>query len=146
MERSFAAQPAVVFAFVTQMQNLLQWWGPVGTTITDHNLDFSRPGPWSATMVGPQGHGATVAGQVIAIDPPNFVELTLSFRGDDHESGPESVIRFDLSDGETGGTRLLLTQSGLRPEHIADMRDKGWDSALNRLAKLLMQPEEMEEI
>lgn len=137
MQRSFPAEPATVFAFVTRMQNLLQWWGPVGTTITEHNLDFSKPGPWSATMVGPEGHPGTVGGQVIAVDPPNSVELTLSFLLGDDQRGPESVIRFDITPGDAGGTNLLLTQSGLKQEEIADMRDKGWASALGRLGQLL---------
>lgn len=137
MERTFAAAPETVFAFVTQMDNLLQWWGPEGTTIAEHNLDFSKPGDWSATMVSPGGDAHKVGGTVLAIDPPNFVELTLRFimPGGD---GPPSTIRFETKSTSSGGTHFLLTQSGLEEKHIADMRDKGWASALTRLEQLIL--------
>ena len=137
MERTFPVEPERVFAFITQTDNLLKWWGPEGTSIAEHNLDFSKPGAWSATMVSPQGSAHTVGGEVVAIDPPNSVELTLSFRMDDGERGPESVIRFEVRSNDAGGTLFLLTQSGLKAEEIADMRDKGWASALGRLEQLV---------
>lgn len=137
MTRIFAAPQEKVFAHLTQTDFLLNWWGPEGTTIADHALSFAAPGPWWATMVGPQGHPATVGGEVKQINPPDMVELTLSFRMEDGTNGPESTIRFTLNTTQQGQTKLTLTQSGLNPEHIADMRDKGWNSALARLEKLV---------
>lgn len=137
MIRIFAAPQERVFRHLTQTEFLLDWWGPEGTRIADHQLSFAQPGPWSATMIGPEGHGATVGGEVRVVEPPHLVELTLSFAMEDDTRGPESVIRFALATTEDGGTRLRLTQSGLDPEHIADMRDKGWNSALARLERLV---------
>jgi uncharacterized protein YndB with AHSA1/START domain len=137
MTRTFAASQERVFMHLTQTEFLLNWWGPEGTTIADHALSFATPGPWSATMVGPQGHGATVGGQVREVDPPNMVELTLSFALENDTRGPESVIRFTLVATADGHTELTLTQSGLNPDHIADMRDKGWNAALARLERLV---------
>jgi len=137
IERTFPAAPEKVFAFITQMDNLLKWWAPQGVSIREHNLDFSKLGAWSATMVGPEGFAANVGGEVTAIDPPHSVELTLSFRSASGERGDESVIRFDVRPNDTGGTHFLLTQSGLEAEHIPDMRDKGWASALAQLEQLI---------
>ena len=137
MTRIFAAPQDRVFRHLTETAFLLDWWGPEGTRITDHNLSFAAPGPWSATMIGPQGHGATVGGQVRVVDAPHMVELTLSFALEDDMRGPESVIRFALATTPSGDTMLTLTQSGLNPDHIADMRDKGWASALARLETLV---------
>jgi len=136
MARHFPAPPEKVFDFITKSTHLLQWWGPEGTEIRDHDLDFSRLGPWKATMVGPQGHAAMVGGVVTAIDPPNYVELTLSFAMKDGLRGPESVIRFDCQD-KNGETRFILTQTGLDPAHIEDMREKGWNAAFARLEHLI---------
>ena len=108
MERIFPVAPERVFSFLTQMNNLLQWWGPEGTTIGEHNLDFSRLGAWSAIMYSPEGYAADVGGEVIAIDPPNSVELTLSFKEDDGKRGPESVIRFEVQPNDEGGTLFIL--------------------------------------
>lgn len=139
MNRVFAAPIARVFEHLTQTEFLLNWWGPEGTRIADHALSFANLGPWSATMVGPQGHGATVGGSVRVVEPPHTVELTLSFALENGARGPESVIRFTLAATADGQTELTLTQSGLDPAHIADMRDKGWNSALARLERLVTQ-------
>jgi uncharacterized protein YndB with AHSA1/START domain len=136
MQRVFDATPAKVFEFLTQTKNLLNWWGPEGTQIHDHSLDFSQVGPWFAVMVGPQGGSAKVGGQVLEVDTPHAIELTLSFVMEDGH-GPESTIRFEVSASDTGGTHLLLTQTGLDPEHIDDMMNKGWNAALLRLEKLV---------
>ena len=37
MQRVFDAPLAKVFDFLTQTENLLNWWGPEGTNIRDHN-------------------------------------------------------------------------------------------------------------
>lgn len=139
MQRSFAATRERVFSFLTQTDHLLNWWGPDGTTITDHDLDFSRPGPWVATMHSPGGDAHRVGGDVLAIDPPASVELTLAFIMPDGARGPLSTILFELTDQGGGMTRLTLTQSGLKAEHIQDMRNKGWNAAFARLGKLIEQ-------
>ena len=140
MTRIFAAPQDRVFNHLTQTEFLLGWWGPEGTTITDHALSFVQPGPWSATMVSPQGQAATVGGEVRIVDPPHMVELTLSFAMENDTRGPESVIRFMLEPTAGGQTKLTLVQSGLDPAHIADMRDKGWNAALARLQRLVTSP------
>lgn len=136
MKRHLAADPATVFSHLTKTTHLLNWWGPEGTTIREHQLDFSRRGPWSAHMVGPSGDGGTVGGEVREVTAPHTVELTLSFAMPDGSRGPESVIRFTLT-AKDDGTLLTLTQTGLNPDHIEDMRNKGWNSALDRLEDLI---------
>ena len=137
MERNFSSPPAHVFEFITQTANLLEWWGPPGTRIEDHNLDFSKAGPWWAYMVGPQGHGARVQGAVVDINPPHWVELTLGFADEGNGVGEESLIRFEVKSDGKGGTDFYLTQSGLQTEHIEDMRNKGWNAAFDRLRILI---------
>ena len=87
-------------------------------------------------MVGPGGGASTVGGQVLEVNVPHAVELTLSFVMEGGR-GPESTIRFEVSASDIGGTHLLLTQTGLEPEHIDDMMNKGWNSALLRLELLV---------
>lgn len=137
MERTFKAPLEKVYAHITRMEHLLNWWGPEGTTIDDHNLSFADAGPWFAVMVGPTGQAAKVVGDVIRVDPPRSIELTLAFEMPDGKAGESTTIRFDLSPVDTGDTHLLLTQTGVNPDHIADMRDKGWNSALDRLENLV---------
>lgn len=136
MTRTLPAPPETVWRFLTEGPNLLNWWGPEGTTITDNALDFRRTGPWHATMVGPSGHGASVGGHVLLVNAPHAVTLTLSFDMGADGRGPESEITFALTP-DPAGTLLTLTQTGLDPAHIDDMMNKGWNSALGRLIALV---------
>ena len=60
LEREFAVEPEQVFAFVTRPENLLQWWGHEGTTIVEHQLDFSREGAWSSVMMSKSWFSAPI--------------------------------------------------------------------------------------
>ena len=137
MERTFSAPLEKVYAHITRTEHLLNWWGPEGTTIDDHNLSFADAGPWFAVMVSPSGEPAKVIGEVISVNPPRSVELTLAFEMPDGTAGEETTIRFDLNPVDTGDTHMLLTQTGVRPEYIEDMRNKGWNSAFDRLENLI---------
>lgn len=137
MERTFAAPLEKVYAHITRTEHLLNWWGPDGTTIENHSLSFADAGPWFAVMVSPSGEAAKVVGNVLSINPPNSVELTLAFEMPDGSVGEETTIRFDLNTVDTGDTHMLLTQTGVRPEYIEDMRNKGWNAAFDRLGNLL---------
>lgn len=55
IERDYPISPERLFAYVTEGENLLKWWGPEGTTATDANLDFTRPGSWSLVLSTPRG-------------------------------------------------------------------------------------------
>ncbi|WP_337659846.1 SRPBCC family protein [Anderseniella sp. Alg231-50] len=76
IERTFPVAPEKVFAFVTQTDHLLKWWGPEGVSMKEHNLDLSRPGAWSSTLVNSQGALHKMSGEVVAVDPPKSVEFT----------------------------------------------------------------------
>ena len=43
IERTFSAEPEKVYAFVTQTSHLLDWWGPEGMSVPEHDLDFRAP-------------------------------------------------------------------------------------------------------
>ena len=133
MERSFAAAPDKVFSFVTETQRLMLWWAPPGTTAGEHALDLTRPGPWFFVMVHPQRGEFRMAGDVRTVDPPRLVEFTMNVPGVDAQ---DSIVRFELADDGSGGTRFVLVQSGLSDE-MAEMGKRGWAGPLDQLAALI---------
>ena len=139
IERIFPVSPEKVFAFITQMENLLQWWGPKGTTIAENNLDLSKIGNWFMVMVDPMGGRHKVTGEVLSIDPPRSVEFTLIVEDGQGGRMIDSVVRFQISPIDTGGTHFLLTQSGLTGAEIELQSKQGWASTLSRLEELLVQ-------
>ena len=68
LERDFPVDAARLFHWISAPEKLLQWWGPEGVGMKEHNLDLSRPGPWSSTLVNSKGDLHKMSGEVIAVD------------------------------------------------------------------------------
>ncbi|NOZ33048.1 MAG: SRPBCC domain-containing protein [Alphaproteobacteria bacterium] len=137
IERHFPVTPARLFSFVTKKENLLKWWGPEGTRIGEHDLDLSEPGEWWFVMIAPDGGRHKVSGKIVAVDPPNFVEFTLVVHAKNGPPSIDSVVRFEVHPDQLGGSRLVLTQTGLTSDEIVTGSTQGWVSTLGRLERLL---------
>lgn len=136
LEREFAADPELVFAFVTQPEHLLKWWGHEGTTVTQHQLDLTRPGPWSSVLMNANGSTHKVSGTVLAVDPPHSVEFTWAWHDENDERGRDTAVRFEVYSNGSGGTLFTLTHSGLADEESAANHRVGWTSTFNRLERI----------
>lgn len=136
IERRFPHPPETVFAFVTQPEHLLNWWGPEGMGVKDHVLDLSRPGAWMSTLVNAEGGFHKMSGEVVAVDPPRSVEFTWGWHDDQDERGPESRVRFEVEPDGQGGSRFQLIHSGLADDESAANHEWGWSSALRKLEKM----------
>ena len=130
LERNFPLDPETVFAFITQTQNLLKWWGPEGMTVPEHNLDLSKPGKWMSVMVNAEGGRHKVTGEVIKVDPPRSVEFTWGWHDENDARGHESRVRFEVAPDGQGGTRFRLIHTGLSDDEAAAGHTEGWTSAL----------------
>ena len=86
LERNFSADPETVFDFVTKTENLLKWWGPESMTLPEHQLDFSKAGPWFSVMANAEGGRYKVTGEVLAVDPPNSVEFSWAWHDENDVS------------------------------------------------------------
>jgi len=137
MERVFSAPPAKVYAFVTEQENLLKWWGPTGTSVAENHLDLSSLGEYWFIMVDPTGGRTKVTGVIRKVDPPREVAFSLIVHKKDGPPMIDSLVRFELAPIDTGGTHFTLTQSGLTDEEIELQSKYGWASTLARLEDLL---------
>lgn len=130
MERTFRASPERLFHHLTDAKSVVLWWGPEGMTVGDNRLDLGRPGPWSMTITDPSGRAMEMSGEVLSVDPPWSLELTMIVPG----TGVESTVRLEVTPKGTG-SQLTLTQSGITEEMIA-WGQRGWFGPLNRLTAL----------
>lgn len=135
MKRHFKADIARVWAFVTEPQNLQQWWGPEGMTVPVHNLDFTRTGPWFSEMHSPDGQVFKVSGQVTSINPPHSLGFTWGWHDETDQRGPESHVMFILRATDTG-TEFTLNHRELDAE-AAQSHEEGWTSTLVKLERML---------
>lgn len=138
MERHFLASPERVFAFVTEPDNVIQWWGPEGMTVGEHQLDLSRPGPWFFILVDPAGNSHRMSGEVLVVEPPHAVELTMLVPG--AGASVDSTVRFEIRPHGKAGSHFVLIQRGLNDEMIVRGSTRGWVAVLDRLQRLLASP------
>jgi uncharacterized protein YndB with AHSA1/START domain len=132
IERTYPIEPEALFAYVTETQNLVKWWGPEGTTATKVVLDFTRPGPWTLVLETPRGP-FEMRGEVLEVSPPRAVEFTMNVPGKD---APDSIVRFEIAPDGSGGSRFALIQRNITDEMV-EMGKHGWVSTLARLEKLM---------
>lgn len=137
IEKKFKQSPDIVFAFLTQIDNILKWWGPEGVTVPVHNLSFSEKGPWFSEMRGSEGQKYKVSGEVKAVESPSFLELTWAWHDDDDVRGHESNVRFEISPAKDGGTSFKLIHTGFADEESAKNHFGGWMSSIGRLEKFV---------
>ncbi len=133
ISRSFSVDPETVFAFVTQTEHLLKWWGPETMEIPDHVIDFTQTGDWHSVMKSPEGNQFKVSGEVVNVDPPKSVEFTWGWHDDSDARGHESRVRFEVKPDGSGGSVFILTHSALADDESRDNHNMGWTSSLRKL-------------
>ncbi|WP_170328039.1 SRPBCC family protein [Ruegeria arenilitoris] len=132
LEREFPTSPDNLFAWISDGAKLLQWWGPEGMHVPEHDLDFSRLGPWYSVMQNAEGQQYKVSGQVTHVDPPNSVGFTWGWHDDQDQRGAESHVTLTVeAAGE--GARLILNHRDLGDDEIAANHNQGWTSSLRKL-------------
>ncbi len=132
LEREFPTTPENLFAWISDGAKLLQWWGPEGMHVPQHDLDFSRLGPWYSVMQNAEGQQYKVSGQVTHVDPPNSVGFTWGWHDDQDQRGAESHVTLTVEAvGE--GARLILDHRDLGDDEIAANHNQGWTSSLRKL-------------
>lgn len=136
MEREFPVAPDVLFAWVSDGAKLLQWWGPEGLHVPEHDLDFSRTGPWYSVMQNDDGQQYKVSGQVTHVDPPKSVGFTWAWHDENDQRGDESHVMFTVEASDTGA-RLVLDHRDLGDDEISANHEMGWTSSLRKLEAAL---------
>ena len=136
IERHFPSSPDKVFEFVSKQEHLLKWWGPEGMTIAENQLDFSKPGRWSSTMINADGKRYKVSGEVIVVNNPNSLEITWGWHDENDERGHNSIVRFEVNDDGSGGTHFKLIHRNLPDEESVQNHSIGWTSSFVKLERL----------
>ena len=121
----------------TLPEEVAQWWGPRGFTLTTHSHDLRTGGHWRYTMHGPDGVDYENTTQYIEVGP--LQRMIYDHGG--HEDRPP-LFRVTALFTESGGrTRLDMSMAFPTPEIAADMRGfikkAGGEATWDRLAEYL---------
>lgn len=104
------------FAALSDVGQLVHWWGPDGFTSTSEAFDFRAGGTWTMVMHGPDGTDypnlytfqeieAPARAVVVHPDPAHWFELTIVF------------------DDAPGGTLVTWRQRFVDEAHFAQIKD-----------------------
>jgi uncharacterized protein YndB with AHSA1/START domain len=117
------------FAALSDLDQLVRWWGPNGFSSTSEAFDFNPGGSWSVVMHGPDG-----------ADYPNFYRFhTIEAPARVVLERPDPAHRFELTiafDEAPGGTRLTWRQRFDDEAHFAEVKDFVADANEQVLARL----------
>ncbi len=130
--RTFEATPAEVFNAWLNREEWASWIGPEGVHCDVTLLEPHVGGRYRLTMHLSDSNILRIAGIFKAIEPNSRFAFTWGGEGDPRET----LVTVNLRDLD-GRTELTLRQEGLPTAVDRDSHDKGWNSALNKLASYL---------
>jgi len=135
--RVYDAPVKAVWDAWTDPQQVAQWWGPRGFTLTTHNKDLRPGGSWSFTMHGPDGVDYPSKTQYFEVEPCS--KLVYDHGGND-DRPPLFRVTVLFSDID-GKTRMDMTMTLATPEAAEEIRKfikkAGGDATWDRLAEYL---------
>lgn len=130
--RQIRAQPATVFAALTEPEGIVQWWGPDAGPVLLAETDVRVGGMFRVRFATLDGREHESFGTYLEVDSPHRLAMTWQWT---HLDG-ESQIEIDLRE-TADGTELIFTHSRLPDERSRDDHAEGWTGALNKLERLL---------
>jgi len=135
--RTYDAPVAAVWDAWTDPDQVAQWWGPRGFTLTTHSKDFRVGGVWKYTMHGPDGTDYPNVTPYLEIE--KHKKLVYDHGGsEDRPPMFRVTVVFSESDGKT---TMDMTMSLATPEALEETRKIikkfGGNSTWDRLAEYL---------
>jgi uncharacterized protein YndB with AHSA1/START domain len=137
LERVYDAPVRAVWEAWTVPEEVAQWWGPRGFTLTTHSRDFRAGGHWHYTMHGPDGTDYENTTKYIEVIP----ESRLVYDHGGHADRPPLFRMTALFAERDGRTHLSLRMAFATPEVAIEMRGfirkAGGEATWDRLAEYL---------
>jgi len=135
LTRVYDAPLQAVWEAWTVPEEIAQWWGPRGFTLTTHSRDLRVGGHWHYTMHGSDGTDYENTTQYLEVEP----QARLVYDHGGHQDRPPLFRATVLFTEQDGRTRLDLSFAFATPEVAAEMhgfiRKAGGESTWDRLAE-----------
>jgi uncharacterized protein YndB with AHSA1/START domain len=138
LKRVLPASRQRIFRALTEAAELAAWWGPLGYTVPDMDVDLRVGGRYRFTMEPPDGEPFHLSGEFLEIDEPS--RLAYSFRWEEPDPDDRTTV-VTLSLLEVGeATELSLRQGEFATEARLALHRDGWSDSFTKLRELL-QPD-----
>ena len=131
----FDAPIARVFGMLTEHTEVASWWGPLGFTTPEVQLDLRMGGSYRFTMQPPEGEAFHLSGAFLEVQAPSSLRFT--FRWDEPvPDDRETVVEVSLN--PLGArTMVTLTQGEFATEERLQLHRSGWADSFEKLDAVL---------
>jgi uncharacterized protein YndB with AHSA1/START domain len=132
VEAAFEAPIGRVWEMWDNPRLLERWWGPptYPATVVDH--DLAVDGSVTYYMTGPEGDQHRGWWRVLAVDPPNKLELEDGFADENGKPNldmPTTIMRMELAETE-GGTVMTIETTFPSVEAMGQMVEMGMEEGI----------------
>ena len=146
LERVYDAPVKMVWDAWVEPDQVAQWWGPRGFTITSHSKDIKTGGMWHYTMHGPDGVDYVNKTKYLEVVP--YAKMVYDHGGNDERKPLFRVtVLFKEVDGKT---HMDMTMALPTPEALDQTRQiikkANGESTWDRLAEYLAKETSKKEI
>ncbi len=133
VKRMFDASPARVFDAWLEHEQFQSWIGPEGVNCDVPVFEPRVGGRYKIVMHMSDGSIIPVVGAFKSLDRPKGFSMTWKWEsGDDN-----SLVTVTLRD-VGGKTELTLRHDGLQTAENCAAHERGWNSTLNKMGRLLL--------
>lgn len=130
--RMFDAPPERVFDAWMERAEWESWIGPEGVKCELPMMEAKVGGHYRLLMNLTTGQRINVIGTYRTIERPSKIVFTW---GPEDKPETTTVVTLTFRDAGSGKTELTLRHEGLQTTDNRDAHGKGWNSALNKLAR-----------
>ena len=138
LHRDFDAPRDLVFALLTDPEQIPLWWGPSYLTTRVDRMDPRSDGSWRFVQTAPDGTEHAFHGVYHDVSGPDRVVQTFEYEGVPGHAALETIVLEDLGDGRTRLTQTGVYQSlADRDMVVASGMESGAKETWERFAELL---------
>jgi uncharacterized protein YndB with AHSA1/START domain len=141
LTRIYDAPLQAVWEAWTVPEEVAQWWGPRGFTLTTHSRDLRTGGHWHYTMHGPDGTDYENTTQYLEVVPEQPHQKRMVYDHGGHQDRPPLFRVTALFTETEGRTQLDLCMAFATPEIAKEMsgfiKKAGGEGTWDRLAEHL---------
>ena len=125
-----------VYAAWTDPAQLKQWFGPENVQTRELIAEARAGGKFRWDLTNSEGEKMTCRGEYRELQPGRKIVFTWQWDDDETWENHTSIVTVELDD-VAGGTELRLTHEQLPNEDSRDGHTRGWNSAVDKLAKFV---------
>src|SRR5665213_2930720 len=133
VRRMIRATPDRLFAFWTEPEHLVRWWGPDGVSCLTAEVDLRPGGSYRIANRFANGDVLWIAGVFEVVERPHRLVYTWRLESASASASSERVnVSFELR-GEL--TEVVVTHERIASAAVRTSHERGWNGCLDGLAR-----------